>query len=158
MLASFRRSPVIKQTTASGALSPTSALAPTHQNAITPNKPGDFKAYRWMEPIAKSKPLTTTEVIQLEAIAVKAEAMAIEAEKGYKSAEKISNAQSRLHKAYNGYRQVEAKNEFGIQESNAKVASLLESLRPGYQQLAQGIQAVHMAADMQIDNSIALFG
>ncbi len=111
-----------------------------------------------MDPITKSKPLTTSEVTRLEAMAIKAEEMATQGEKGYEAAERISTAQSRLHKAYNNYRQVEAKNEFGIQESNAKVASLMESLRPEYQQLAQGIEAVHMAADLQIANAIALFG
>lgn len=156
MLPSFKARP-IKQSASSSELSPSSALAPTHQNAITPNKPGSFTAHRWIDPIVKSKPLTTSEVIRLEALAIQAEAAAAQAEKGYKAAARIATSQQNMHKAFNGYREVEAKSEFGTQASNAKFASLMESLRPGYAALSQGIQAVHMAADLQIDNSIALF-
>lgn len=157
VLSSFSRNR-LPQTISSTALAPAAVLAPTAPNAITPRTPGSFQAHRWIPPITKSKPFTVTETIHLEALEKQAAEFAKNSVRAYKAAESIVNSQATMHEAYNGYRGAEAKQELKIQTSNAKFASLMESQRPGYQRLTQGIQAVHIAANEEINMCIAQFG
>lgn len=111
-----------------------------------------------METITKSRPYTEVEAIHLEGLAQRADGMAKSTERAYGAAQKISNAQVRIHHAYEGYRQTEAKNEFSIVESKAKTAATLETLRPRYHSLAQGLDRVHITVETEIGESIKMFG
>ena len=154
MLSSFRP----KQSRASGSLSVRSALAKTHDNAITPNKPGSFAAVRFLDPIVESKTYTTTEAIELEALALKSKELAENSKRALKAAGTIAEAHESIHTAYSDYRQKEAKAELKMVEGNVKSAALLDGQRYHYNKLAQGLQEVHLVAQSQIDAAIAAFG
>jgi hypothetical protein len=158
-LSSFpSKSSSVKQAIASSSLAPSTVLAPSSGRSITPNNPGSFKTHQFMETITRSKPYSEMEAIAMESLEQRASAMAAATERTYLAAEKISNSQVKIHKAYEGYRQAEGKNEYQIVESKAKTAATLQSLRPGYHRLGEGMQRIEAVVNSEINASIAAFG
>jgi len=94
----------------------------------------------------------------MEALEKRASAMAAATERTYLAAAKISGSQLKIHKAYEGYRQEDATNEYQIVESKAKTAATLQSLRPGYHRLGEGLQRIESVVNSEISASIASFG
>jgi len=156
-LSSFKRSNV-SQAGASSSLATRTVLAPSSGRSITPSNPGSFKTHQFLETITSSKPYTEMEAIAMEALEKRASAMAAATERTYLAAANISGSQLKIHKAYEGYRQVEAKNEFDTVESKAKTAATLQSLRPGYHRLGEGLQRIESVVNSEISASIASFG
>lgn len=122
------------------------------QNAITPDSPGSWEAYRAVPVVEKARAFTEEEADALTELEKQERMKRKASKKAYEKLEKIGNHQTAVNRFHEKYRRNEARNERRIQGYKNTSAKYLHSLRPEYAKLGQGLEQSAQQADQAIND------
>lgn len=125
------------------------------QNAITPDSPGSWTAYRAAPVVEQARAFTEEEADALTELEKDVRSKRKATKKSYEKLEKIGNHGTAINRHHEKYRRNEARNEKRIQGYKNTSAKYLHSLRPEYAKLGQGLEKAAAAADQAIANLMA---
>lgn len=121
------------------------------QNAITPDSPGSWEAYRAVPVVEKARAFNEEEADALTELEKQERMKRKASKKAYEKLEKIGNHQTAVNRFHEKYRRNEARNERRIQGYKNTSAKYLHSLRPEYAKLGQGLEQSAQQADQAIN-------
>ncbi len=122
------------------------------QNAITPDSPGNWTAYRAVPVVEQARAFTEEEADALTELEKDTRRKRKASKRAYDKLQKIGNHQTAINRHHETYRRNEGRNERRIQGYKNTSAKYLHSLRPEYAQLGQGLQKAEANADQAINS------
>ena len=125
------------------------------QNAITPDSPGNWTAYRAVPVVEQARAFTEEEADALTELEKDTRRKRKASKKAYEKLRKIGDHQTAINRHHETYRRNEDRNEKRIQGYKNTSAKYLHSLRPEYAQLGQSLQKAEQMADQAINNLMA---
>lgn len=120
-------------------------------NAITPDSPGNWTAYRAVPVVEQARAFTEEEADALTELEKDTRRKRKASKKAYEKLQKIGNHQTAINRHHESYRRNEARNERRIQGYKNTSAKYLHSLRPEYAKLGQGLEQSAQQADQAIN-------
>lgn len=125
------------------------------QNAITPDSPGSWQAYRAVPVVEQARAFTEEEAEALAELEKDVRSKRKATKKAYQKLGKIGDHQTAINRHHETYRRGEARNEKRIQGYKNTSAKYLHSLRPEYARFGQGLQKAEQNADQAIQQLMA---
>lgn len=120
------------------------------QNAITPDSPGSWQAYRAAPVVEQARAFTEEEADALTELEKDVRVKRKATKKAYDKLKKVSDHHTAINRSHETYRRHEARNEKRIQGYKNTSARYLHSLRPEYAKFGQGLQKAEQSADQAI--------
>lgn len=124
-------------------------------NAITPDSPGSWNAYRAVPVVEQARSFTEEEADALTELEKDTRSKRKASKRAYDKLQKIGNHQTAINRHHETYRRNEGRNEKRIQGYKNTSAKYLHSLRPEYAKLGQGLEKAAQAADQAISQLMA---